>query len=128
MGNMGLPMSLNLAKHSHNVIAYDNHPNGQAIKIAEKAGIHRANSVEEIGATADCSIIFTMLPGCEAVDHVTSALLESIPSSKSKKNDSKDTDGASPVVLVDCSTVRIVDTRVGCGIILSNRVLLGTFY
>ena len=99
LGNMGLPMSLNLAKHTHHVIlAFDSHPNDRIISSMENAGIQQATSVEEIGAS-QCSIIFTMLPGCDAVDHVTAALLDSIP-----KND-RDGD-ASSLVLVDCSTVR----------------------
>ena len=99
LGNMGLPMSLNLAKHSHNVIAFDDNSNNnnKAMDIAEEAGIHRATSVEDVGAS-QCSVIFTMLPGCQAVDHVTSALLESVPSSSN--NDTS-------VVFVDCSTVRV---------------------
>ena len=90
LGNMGLPMSLNLAKKS-NVIAFD--MNDKAMRIAEDAGIHRANSVEDVGAS-QCSVIFTMLPGCNAVNQVTQVVLEGAPSN-------------SPIVFVDCSTVRI---------------------
>ena len=92
-------MSLNLAKHSHNIIAFDNNP--KAMRVAEEAGIHRATSVEDVGAS-QCSIIFTMLPGCQAVDHVTSALLESAPSNIGSSDDDD-----SSIVFVDCSTVRI---------------------
>jgi len=89
LGNMGLPMSLNLAK-GNRVVAFDT--NLKAMSIAEESGIQRASSIEEIGAS-ECSIIFTMLPGCNVVNDVTRALLDS------------DT-GNSYTIFVDCSTVR----------------------
>lgn len=96
LGNMGLPMSIHLAKDKDsNVVAYDT--NNKAMRIAEDAGITRANSIEEIGA-AQCSIIFTMLPGCAAVDLVTSVLLDSAQSESS-------------IIFVDCSTVHPSTSR-----------------
>lgn len=89
LGNMGLPMATNLAKN-WSVIAFD--ANEKAMKIAQEAGIQRAPSLEQVGASS-CSVIFTMLPGCSAVDHVTPILLDSV-------------DPASSTVFVDCSTVR----------------------
>ena len=91
LGNMGLPMSINLAKE-HSVLAFDT--DALAMKIAQEHGIHPAASVDEIGSSK-CSIIFTMLPGCYAVDQVTLSLLESAPSNSS-------------IIFVDCSTVRLV--------------------
>jgi len=88
LGNMGLPMSINLAKKS-SVVAFD--MNEAALKIASDNGICPAGSLEEIGA-AGCNVIFTMLPGCAAVDHVMPTLLES-------------SQPGSSVIFVDCSTV-----------------------
>lgn len=92
LGNMGLPMSMNLAKEA-TVLAFDT--NKEAMTKAQAAGVHRANSIEDIGAS-DCSVIFTMLPGCPAVDHVTPLLLENT---------------TSKVVFVDSSTVHPTTSR-----------------
>ena len=86
---MGLPMTLNLAKQ-WNVIAFDT--NEHALKICSDNGVQIADSVEQVGAS-DCSVIFTSLPGCSAVDAVTPLLLEGASYSES------------PIVFVDCSTV-----------------------
>jgi 3-hydroxyisobutyrate dehydrogenase len=86
---MGLPMSLNLAKHTQ-VLAFDTNPS--ACTVAAKNGIQLAESVEEIGAS-DCHVIFSMLPGCAVVDAVMSELMEHIPESSLSR------------VMVDCSTV-----------------------
>jgi 3-hydroxyisobutyrate dehydrogenase len=99
LGNMGLPMCLNLASQSQ-VVAFDT--NSAALATAtQKAGIHPATSIDDIGA-AHCSIIFTMLPGCQAVNAVTARLLEQVGDS---------------VLFVDCSTVRYTHVWVhfGCG-------------
>jgi len=94
LGNMGLPMATNLAKN-WNIIAFD--VNENSTNQAAQAGIKKADSVEQIGASG-CSIIFTMLPGCNAVNHVTPLLLDS-------------TSASSSVVFVDCSTVHPTTSR-----------------
>jgi 3-hydroxyisobutyrate dehydrogenase len=86
---MGLPMSLNLAKETQ-VLAFDTNP--KACYVAEENGIEIAESVEEIGAS-DCHVIFSMLPGCVAVDTVMGELMQHIPESSLSR------------VMVDCSTV-----------------------
>ena len=83
---MGLPMATNLAQ-KWKVLAFDT--NKEALKIAQEAGCQTATDLNQLG---DCSIIFTMLPGCNAVDHVTPILLDSASSS---------------TVFVDSSTVSI---------------------
>lgn len=91
LGNMGLPMCLNLVKqannhhHQYDVIAFD--VNDDALQKALTGGAHAAHQVEEIAD--DCSVIFTMLPGDKAVDSVMSKLLMIGPSA----------------IFVDCSTV-----------------------
>lgn len=94
LGNMGLPMATNLAKN-WGVIAFD--ANEDSMQQAAKAGIEAADSVEEIGAS-NCDVIFTMLPGCNAVNAVTPLLLENASSSSS-------------IVFVDCSTVHPSTSR-----------------
>jgi 3-hydroxyisobutyrate dehydrogenase len=89
LGNMGLPMALNLAKETK-VLAFDSNP--EARYVAEENGIDIAESVEEIGAS-DCHVIFSMLPGCAAVDAVMGDLMQHIPESSLSR------------VMVDCSTV-----------------------
>lgn len=92
LGNMGLPMAVNLAK-DHKVVAFDT--NAEACAKAASSEIEIASSTAEIGSSQDCKVIFTMLPGCKAVDGVMQELKESVMLS----------DSSSPRVLVDCSTV-----------------------
>ncbi|CAB9525942.1 hydroxyisobutyrate dehydrogenase, mitochondrial [Seminavis robusta] len=98
LGNMGLPMSINLATANDSkmdVIAFDANPT--ALNLAKEAGMRTASSVEEIGAS-NCSVIITMLPGCQAVDAVTPMLLESC-------------DPNASTLFVDCSTVHPSTSR-----------------
>lgn len=81
---MGLPMCLNLAR-SNDVVAFD--VNEHALREAEIGGAHPAQHVEDVAY--DCSVIFTMLPGGQAVDAVMTKLLMVGPSA----------------IFVDCSTV-----------------------
>jgi 3-hydroxyisobutyrate dehydrogenase len=91
LGNMGLPMCLNLAHANHTVVAFD--VNDDALSQAVAGGAHAATEVEEIAD--DCSVIVTMLPGDQAVDSVMSKLLMIGPSA----------------VFVDCSTVSPATSR-----------------
>ena len=92
LGNMGLPMAVNLGKNAKDtsVLAFD--LNEDAMKVAVDAGLQEAKSLEEI--SSQCSVIFTMLPGCDAVNKVMPTLLESAPQN-------------SNIVFVDCSTVSV---------------------
>lgn len=85
LGNMGLPMCMNLIKTDNEIIAFDLNEN--ALHQAQIHGAKPAQQVEEVAA--DCSIIFTMLPGDQAVDRVMSKLLMVGPAA----------------TFVDCSTV-----------------------
>ena len=85
LGNMGLPMCLNLLKTDNEIIAFD--LNEDALHEAQIHGAKPAQQVEDVAA--DCSIIFTMLPGDQAVDRVMSKLLMVGPAA----------------IFVDCSTV-----------------------
>lgn len=91
LGNMGLPMCLNLKKSEKTILAFDT--NASALDKAEKGGIQCADSLPEIGL-AGCDIIFTMLPGDDAVHQVMPVLMKTWP-----------------CILVDCSTVSPTTSR-----------------
>jgi 3-hydroxyisobutyrate dehydrogenase-like beta-hydroxyacid dehydrogenase len=91
LGNMGLPMCLNLKKSEKTILAFDT--NASALDKAEKGGIQCADSLPEIGL-ACCDIIFTMLPGDDAVHQVMPVLMKTWP-----------------CILVDCSTVSPTTSR-----------------
>jgi 3-hydroxyisobutyrate dehydrogenase len=93
LGNMGLPMCLNLKKKSEKctIIAFD--MNELALDAAEKGGIQCTSSLDEIGQSG-CDLIFTMLPGDDAVHQVMPILMKSWP-----------------CILVDCSTVSPTTSR-----------------
>jgi 3-hydroxyisobutyrate dehydrogenase len=86
LGNMGLPMCLNLALHQ-DVVAFDLNKN--ALQEAAAGGAEPVESLEKVGASG-CAVIFTMLPGCQAVDAVMPSLFAS---------------ASTPSIFVDCSTV-----------------------
>ena len=92
LGNMGLPMALNLAKTRH-VIAFD--PSTVALDKAMEGGVMSCDSVYDVGKEA--SIIVTMLPGCDFVNSVMKPLVDA---SKDKKT-----------LFVDCSTVSPTTSR-----------------
>lgn len=88
LGNMGLPMCLNLLAADHrNLVAFD--LNNDALQEAANGGARPAQNLDELSSSG-CSLVFTMLPGCQAIDAVMPKLL-----------------GASqkPLIIVDCSTV-----------------------
>ncbi|MGI9350123.1 MAG: 3-hydroxyisobutyrate dehydrogenase [Rhizobiaceae bacterium] len=92
LGNMGLPMAMNLVKAGHEVAGYDAVP--EALEKAKEAGIitcaHVTDAVE--GAEA----VITMLPNGEIM---LSVLNEIIPACS---------DGG---LLIDCSTVDVESAR-----------------
>ena len=66
LGNMGLPMALNLLKAGHQIQGFD--LNGAAVETLAAAGGGRAASVKR--AAAPCDIVISMLPAGEHVSAV----------------------------------------------------------
>jgi len=117
LGNMGLPMAVNLAKQTKKnaaaesekeaggmhqrsdnirVLAYDLNPDScrkARDESDDNVNIDIASSLEEIALADNCGTVFTMLPGCDAVNATMSTLLQYTPEQAQGK------------VLVDCSTV-----------------------
>lgn len=93
LGNMGLPMSINLAKEDLSVLAFDVNPD--SCTSASSHGVSIASSAGEI-AESDCQVIFTMLPGCDTVSSTMAEMLEAVKG---------------PKVVVDCSTVSPTTSR-----------------
>lgn len=91
LGNMGLPMCLNLLKSNKDIIAFDT--NASALDMAEQGGIQCVDSLTKLG-DSDCQVIFTMLPGDAAVDTVMPLLMKNWPR-----------------IIVDCSTVSPTTSR-----------------
>lgn len=91
LGNMGLPMCLNLSGKGHSVMALDVSPD--AVALAEQGGVQAARTLHDLSS---CEIVFTMLPGCNAVDQVVPELLDSL---------------RNQAILVDCSTVSPTTSR-----------------
>lgn len=85
LGNMGLPMSVNLAK-SNNVVVYD--LNESALVQATEEGIVSVDSIEQM--TAQASTFVTMLPSDAAVDAVMKQILGNCRDNST---------------IIDCSTV-----------------------
>lgn len=91
LGNMGFPMSINLAK-SNNVVVYDLHQS--ALAKANEQGIASAGSIEQMAA--DTHTFVTMLPGDAAVDAVMKQILGNC-----RENST----------IIDCSTVSPTTSR-----------------
>jgi 3-hydroxyisobutyrate dehydrogenase len=115
LGNMGLPMVLNLTKHDElvsSVLVYDTNPD--ACLSAQKQGLGKVQIVESIPTIMSTSsaidIIFTMLPSCEAVNSVMQKLQDGYVDNELNKilDDSDNahiTQSEYPICIVDCSTV-----------------------
>jgi 3-hydroxyisobutyrate dehydrogenase len=86
LGNMGLPMAINLAKTKH-VVAFD--LNESAITKAQENDITTVESIEHV-AHESTSTIVTMLPGDAAVNSVMKQILPNLPEHST---------------IIDCSTV-----------------------
>jgi 3-hydroxyisobutyrate dehydrogenase len=112
LGNMGLPMALNLAKNDDlvsSITVYDTNPD---VCISAKdqglAKIRIAESIPSIMSTSMAvDIIFTMLPSCEAVGSVMQKLQDGYVENELNKilDDVKSPQSEYPVAIVDCSTV-----------------------
>ena len=92
LGNMGLPMAINLKKAGHDIRAFDTVPAAQEKAAAEGMTV-AASAVEAI---ADADVIVTMLPNGAIVLKVFEAI---VPAAKK---------GA---VIIDCSTIDVTSAR-----------------
>ncbi|WP_173861864.1 3-hydroxyisobutyrate dehydrogenase [Notoacmeibacter marinus] len=92
LGNMGLPMAINLTKAGHDLTVFDRVET--AMQKAADEGMKRAASGAE--AVADADIIVTMLPNGDIVQKVFE---EIVPAAKN---------GA---VVIDCSTIDVASAR-----------------
>ena len=79
LGNMGLPMCLNLLKKRSNeeILVYDTNP--QVLENASKEG---ANKVLSLKHLETCDLVFTSLPSCESVTFVYGELLSNAKDSQ----------------------------------------------
>ena len=120
LGNMGLPMVLNLAKGENvsSVVVFDT--NTYACEAAKEEGgskISIAESVAEVVALSEgvkVDAIFTMLPSCKAVDTVMQQLMDGFVEKlvdcilEEPILSSDDI----PVCIVDCSTINPATSRI----------------
>lgn len=65
LGNMGLPMALNLVKAGHDVVGHD--LSDKQLATLSKAGGRRANGLDDI---ATCEVIVSMLPAGKHVAQI----------------------------------------------------------
>jgi 3-hydroxyisobutyrate dehydrogenase len=92
LGNMGLPMAMNLLKAGHAVTAFDAMP--AALETATRAGLPAAKSVAD--AVAGAAFIVTMLPNGPIVLSVFEQIL-----SAARKG----------ALVIDCSTIDVASAR-----------------
>jgi 3-hydroxyisobutyrate dehydrogenase len=118
LGNMGLPMALNLTKDNElvsSILVYDtNHNTCINAKNQGLGKIVIAESIQEMFSTsADTDIIFTMLPSCEAMDNVMQKLLDGNVDKELDiiLNDVSHPIREFPISIVDCSTVNPTTSR-----------------
>ena len=112
LGNMGLPMALNLARNDDlvlSVMVYDTNPG--ACSSAKNQGLEKIRVVESIptimSSLTSVDIIFTMLPSCEAVGSVMQKLQDGYVDNALNQilDDINSPESEYPVCIVDCSTV-----------------------
>lgn len=117
LGNMGLPMALNLVKQQDasnrsdeecvgevSLLAYDTNPVACASLLDRGHGkVEMVDSVVDLGA-AGCDAVITMLPGCAAVDAVMGSIQEGLEQQSSKQNNGS-------IAFIDCSTVSPTTSR-----------------
>ncbi|MGV0817228.1 3-hydroxyisobutyrate dehydrogenase [Martelella sp. AMO21009] len=92
LGNMGLPMAINLHKAGHDVVGFDAVP--AALEKAGQAGLSCGQSIAD--TVGDAEIIITMLPNGAIVLDVVSAVLAA---------------ARADALLIDCSTIDIASAR-----------------
>jgi len=95
IGNMGLPMALNLIKSSHDVVVFDQ--SRDALVAAQTAGAKVANSLREVAEGSDA--IISMLP---AGQHVLEVY---------KGQDGLFGTVSTDTILIDCSTIDVQTAR-----------------
>lgn len=92
LGNMGLPMAVNLVKSGHNVTGFDLSETAQ--KLATDADI--TITTEMIAVTVDADIVISMLPNGRIAKSVAQEILPQM------------IDGS---LLIDCSTIDVASAR-----------------
>jgi 3-hydroxyisobutyrate dehydrogenase len=119
LGNMGLPMALNLAKGEivSSVVVFDTHHGACLTAVDQGNGkVTIAQSLPAMGAAAadgNLDAIFTMLPTCDAVDTVMKRLQEGWVEKEVDVilDDLNVPSRDFPVCVVDCSTVNPTTSR-----------------
>jgi 3-hydroxyisobutyrate dehydrogenase len=92
LGNMGLPMAINLQKAGHVLTVFDTMEGALAKAAAEDIQL----APDAAAAVADAEVIFTMLPNGRIVLSVIEQILPH---------------AAKGAVVVDCSTIEVADAR-----------------
>lgn len=92
LGNMGLPMAINLVKAGHDVTGFDLSP--VAKEAALKAGLSIAS--EMVAAAIDAEIVISMLPNGAIAKSVVQEILPEMVSGS---------------LLIDCSTIDVASAR-----------------
>lgn len=92
LGNMGLPMAMNLKNSGHDVLGFD--VNDAARSVAQSQELNVSDQFTAIASGAD--IVITMLPNGEISKSVASELLSQMP------------DGS---LLIDCSTIDVASAK-----------------
>lgn len=92
LGNMGLPMAMNLKNAGHDVLAFD--VNDAARSVAQSQELNVSDQLNAIASDAD--IVITMLPNGEISKSVASELLVNMPNGS---------------LLIDCSTIDVASAK-----------------
>lgn len=92
LGNMGLPMAINLVKAGHDVTGFDLSP--VAKEAGSKAGLSIAS--EMVAAATDAEIVISMLPNGAIAKSVVQEILPEMVSGS---------------LLIDCSTIDVSSAR-----------------
>lgn len=92
LGNMGLPMAMNLANTGHSVKGFDPQLNTKDQTLPD--GLTLSTTLAD--ALSDSDLVITMLPNGGVVLDVLKAIIDT---------------GAKPSVMIDCSTIDINDAR-----------------
>ena len=109
LGNMGLPMCLNMLRSQEggphtSVVTFDT--NSDALDFTVSEGAQAACSASDVGA-AGCDVIFTVLPDGNVVEEVHSELLHGAIANREAAGERSDRS----TVFVDCSTVGPATSR-----------------
>lgn len=94
LGNMGLPMAVNLVRAGNEVVGFDVTP--EALERAEAQGVKATSALEE--AVSGAEVVITMLPSGKHLVSVYEQILGPV---------------AEGALLIDCSTVDVASSRKG---------------